>query len=276
MRIANKGGAVLAVLALLLAPVGVAYAQLTSEPVEGFAGRHSVDAFPSKPGPISTLSNIIVYDNTTSPALFGFSSTDLAAQFGDELFTTGTGLLSGMVLSLFNSGSSLGPVLTANLGVDLFDGVTSAPLGSFTVNVNFGTGLPPGFFSLITVTNLDPLAINLGVTDVIAIQSAYHGWTAATDEISTALYDNPLSAERRPPWVHPVESPNVYRGAHRGADATERYAADVTRVLAELGASGTGVAGFMVTPAFLPSVRIACSERWRCGPARCRCSGRAA
>jgi hypothetical protein len=199
MRIANKGGAVLAVLALLLAPVGVAYAQLTSEPVEGFAGRHSVDAFPSKPGPISTLSNIVVYDNTSSPALFGFSSTDLAAQFGDELFTTGTGLLSGMVLSLFNSGSSLGPVLTANLGVDLFDGVTSAPLGSFSVNVNFGTGLPPGFFSLITVTNLDPLAINLGVTDVIAIQRVISK-TGAASRLGIVSFDPP-SVGASPPFM---------------------------------------------------------------------------
>ena len=85
---------------------------------------------------------------------------------------------------------------------------------------------------------------------MIAIQSAYHGWTAATDEISTAVYDNPLSAERRPPWIHPVESPNLYRGAHRGADATERYVADVTRVLAELDAAGTGVAGFIAEPVY--------------------------
>src|SRR6185312_4725919 len=29
----------------------------------------------------------------------------------------------------------------------------------------------------------------------------------------------------------------------------------------------SGVPGFMVTPAFLPSARMACSERWMCGPA---------
>lgn len=86
--------------------------------------------------------------------------------------------------------------------------------------------------------------------DVIAIQSAYHGWTGSTDEISTAVYDNPLAAERRPPWIHPVESPNLYRGAHRGADATERYVADVTRVLAGLAASGTGLAGFIAEPVY--------------------------
>jgi len=29
----------------------------------------------------------------------------------------------------------------------------------------------------------------------------------------------------------------------------------------------TGVPGFMVTPAFLPSARIVCSDRWIWGPA---------
>ncbi len=86
--------------------------------------------------------------------------------------------------------------------------------------------------------------------DVIAIQSAYHGWTGATDEISTALYDNPLAAERRPEWIHPVESPNLYRGAHRGADAKDRYVADVTRVLAGLESAGTGLAGFIAEPVY--------------------------
>lgn len=81
--------------------------------------------------------------------------------------------------------------------------------------------------------------------DVITIQSAYHGWTAATDEVSTALYDNPRSAEKRPPWVHPVESPNAYRGAHRGPDAGDRYAEDVERALAEIRARGAGVAGII-------------------------------
>ncbi len=170
MRIANKGGAILTLLALLLAPVGVANAQATGEVVEGFAGVTNVDASPTRPAPTPSL-NAVAYDNTLSAANFGFSSTDPLAIFGDELFTTNTGLLSGMQLSLFNSPSSLGPLLTANIGVELYDAVTAVLLGSYTVNVNFGAGLTPGFYSLVNVTNLDPLAINLGVTDVVVLQS---------------------------------------------------------------------------------------------------------
>ncbi len=84
-----------------------------------------------------------------------------------------------------------------------------------------------------------------GARDVLTVQSAYHGWTLATDEVSTAVFDNPLAAERRPAWIHPIESPNTYRGRFRGADAGERYAADARRILQDLAAEGTPVAGFI-------------------------------
>lgn len=38
------------------------------------------------------------------------------------------------------------------------------------VNVNFGAGLNPGFFSTINVSALDPLLINLNVTDILVLQ----------------------------------------------------------------------------------------------------------
>ena len=84
-----------------------------------------------------------------------------------------------------------------------------------------------------------------GQKDTIVVQSAYHGWTVATDELSTALYDNPRSAEKRPAWIHPLESPNVYRGRHRGSDAGPLYAQDVDRVVGALAERGDGVAGFI-------------------------------
>ena len=45
---------------------------------------------------------------------------------------------------------------------------------------------------------------------------------------------------------------------------------DITRIRSTRSITGamvsTGVPGLRVTPAFLPSARIACSERWMCGP----------
>jgi 4-aminobutyrate aminotransferase-like enzyme len=45
--------------------------------------------------------------------------------------------------------------------------------------------------------------------------------------------------------VHTVESPNPYRGEHRGADAGARYAEDVRRVVAQIRADSGGVAAFV-------------------------------
>lgn len=87
-----------------------------------------------------------------------------------------------------------------------------------------------------------------GADDVLAVRGAYHGWTMATDAVSTSLNDNPAALETRPPWVHLVEAPNTYRGRFAGPDAGVRYAADVDRALAELAAAGRRPAGMIVEP----------------------------
>ena len=87
-----------------------------------------------------------------------------------------------------------------------------------------------------------------GSEHVLALQGAYHGWTMATDAVSTSLFDNPASLGTRPPWVHLVESPNTYRGRFRGPDAGARYAEDVGRALGELSAAGQRPAGFIAEP----------------------------
>jgi 4-aminobutyrate aminotransferase-like enzyme/Ser/Thr protein kinase RdoA (MazF antagonist) len=92
------------------------------------------------------------------------------------------------------------------------------------------------------------LRVSRAATDhehVIAVRSAYHGWTMGTDAISTSLADNPTALQTRPAWVHTVESPNTYRGEHRGADAAQRYVGDVERALRDIDAAGGGVAAFI-------------------------------
>jgi hypothetical protein len=163
----------LAAVAMLTFPLGIAYAQVTAEPIQGhfgdqFGGLNLVAGKDQGKSATNVLTTI--YDNTSASALVGISSTDLASQWGDELFTTGTGLLSTHKFTLFNTGSSAGNLLTATVSVSFFNAVTSAPLGSYSTNINFGAGLPPGFFSIITVTALDPLLILLNTTDIIAIQ----------------------------------------------------------------------------------------------------------
>ncbi|MCZ3385426.1 MAG: aminotransferase [Actinomycetia bacterium] len=89
-----------------------------------------------------------------------------------------------------------------------------------------------------------------GSREILAVRSAYHGWTTGTDDVTTSITDNPRAAETRPPWVHIVESPNTYRGQFRGPDAGARYAADVDRALAEIAEAGGRVSGFIAEPVY--------------------------
>jgi 4-aminobutyrate aminotransferase-like enzyme/Ser/Thr protein kinase RdoA (MazF antagonist) len=87
-----------------------------------------------------------------------------------------------------------------------------------------------------------------GRRDVVCLRGGYHGWTTATDEVSTSMQDNPHARETRPPWVHLAAMPNGYRGEHRGPDAADRYADDVRARLAEMAAAGGAPAGFLAEP----------------------------
>jgi 4-aminobutyrate aminotransferase-like enzyme len=98
----------------------------------------------------------------------------------------------------------------------------------------------------------DDLALRLamattGRQDVVAVAEAYHGWTYATDAISTSIADNPNALSTRPAWVHTVPSPNAYRGEHRGTEAT-KYAPEAVEIIEHLVAQGTPPAAFICEP----------------------------
>jgi 4-aminobutyrate aminotransferase-like enzyme/Ser/Thr protein kinase RdoA (MazF antagonist) len=87
--------------------------------------------------------------------------------------------------------------------------------------------------------------VHTAARDTIALRTAYHGWTTASDEVSSALMDNPRALETRPDWVHLAEPPNLYRGPFTGTDAGTRYADDVRRILTELADAGRRPAAFL-------------------------------
>ncbi len=110
-------------------------------------------------------------------------------------------------------------------------------------------------FVVNTGSEANELALRLartatGGTEVLAVRGAYHGWTAATDAISTSHLDNPNAIGTRPSWVRTVEAPNVYRGLHRGPDAGTRYADSVRTTLAGIAADGHRPAAFIAEPLF--------------------------
>ncbi|NUP44213.1 MAG: aminotransferase, partial [Streptomyces sp.] len=83
-----------------------------------------------------------------------------------------------------------------------------------------------------------------GRPDVVALREAYHGWTYASDAVSTSLQDNPNALATRPSWVHTVDSPNSYRGRHRGPEAV-RYAPEAVALIDELAAAGRPAGAFI-------------------------------
>ncbi|HPX37470.1 MAG TPA: aminotransferase [Mycobacterium sp.] len=98
----------------------------------------------------------------------------------------------------------------------------------------------------------DDLALRLAMAttgrhDIVAVAEAYHGWTYATDAISTSIADNPNALATRPAWVHTVPSPNPFRGEHRGAEAS-KYAQEAVAIIEDLVAQGKPPAAFICEP----------------------------
>ena len=104
-------------------------------------------------------------------------------------------------------------------------------------------------------TEANDLAIRLawaysGGRDLLSVLEAYHGWSVATDAISTSIADNPQALSTRPDWVHPVIAPNTYRGTYRGAESTADYLRDVDAKLDALAAGQRQLAGFICEPVY--------------------------
>ncbi len=115
--------------------------------------------------------------------------------------------------------------------------------------------LPPPLervFLVSTGSEANDLALRLaraatGRRDVLCIRDAYHGWTTATYEVSTSSVDNPLGALSPPEGVHPVLSPDTYRGPYGAddADAGARYAGAVKDAIEQLAVRGRAPAAFI-------------------------------
>jgi 4-aminobutyrate aminotransferase-like enzyme len=117
-------------------------------------------------------------------------------------------------------------------------------------------GLLPAPLDTVFLVNSGSEAVDLalrlalvgtGHQDVVAVREAYHGWTYASDAVSTSTADNPNALATRPAWVHAVDAPNSYRGRYRGSEAV-RYSADAVRLIGELAGRGRPPAAFLAEP----------------------------
>lgn len=196
MRVANTFKVLVAVVLLSSAMAGLAMAQVDQESVSGYKGHAfwdlATNAVTWEQSSLPIYAATPVYDNTSSPPNFGFSSTDLASKFGDEVLTTAPGILDENTFTIFNSGSSAGLLQTASFKIELLDAATLTPLGAYTTGVvDFGVGgLPRGFFAFISVTNLSGAGIDLVTTDVLIRQQvATH--TGPANRLGIASLDPP-------------------------------------------------------------------------------------
>ncbi len=87
-----------------------------------------------------------------------------------------------------------------------------------------------------------------GRNTVVALREAYHGWTMASDAVTTSAFDNPHAGDSRPDWVRLLEVPHPLHGSHAGPDAGPAYAADAAEQIAELGSVGIPVGAFIAEP----------------------------
>ena len=117
-------------------------------------------------------------------------------------------------------------------------------------------GLLPAPLDTVFMVNSGSEAVDLalrlalvatGHQDVVAVREAYHGWTYASDAVSTSTADNPNALSTRPPWVHAVDAPNSYRGRYRGSESV-RYSADAVLLIGELAGRGRPPAAFLAEP----------------------------
>jgi hypothetical protein len=159
--------------AVLALPLSVALAQVTAAPVHGPDASMSVSDLVVGKVQGKSATNVLstVYDNTSSTPQTGVSSTDLTSTWGDELFTTGMGLLSTHKFTLYNASGSAGSLLSATVNISFYDAPSSTFLGAYGGSISFGSGLPVGSFSIITASGLDPLLINLNSTDLVVLQT---------------------------------------------------------------------------------------------------------
>jgi 4-aminobutyrate aminotransferase-like enzyme/Ser/Thr protein kinase RdoA (MazF antagonist) len=106
-------------------------------------------------------------------------------------------------------------------------------------------------FFLNSASEANELALRLarahtGGTDLIVLESAYHGHTTSLIDISPYKHDGP-GGQGAPSWVHVVPVPDLYRGRHRRDDplAAAKYASYVHDAAHRIQEEGRQLSGFI-------------------------------
>jgi hypothetical protein len=96
---------------------------------------------------------VMVYDNMTSAAVGGRSSTDKYAMWGDDVLMTGTGILRYFGFTIYNPSTSGSALTNPEVDLSFFDTPDGNYIGGFSGTIT-GT-LNAGYFWNITFEDLD-------------------------------------------------------------------------------------------------------------------------
>jgi len=167
------------VLVITSAPAGASDGLVRSEPTfdlladAAFGGHFTFDAATGETTRSGgSRSGVDVYSNLSPPGTVNvvFGLLELDTVYGDQLVTTDTGTINEIALTVYNSDAGNGlPIVTMNMEVTVSRDADNSLLGQFSADVDFGTGIPPGQYAIVTFTNLDALETPI-VTDTTAVR----------------------------------------------------------------------------------------------------------
>jgi hypothetical protein len=156
----------LLVLMGVLAIAAPAFADLMTATPERIAGYTPGAGSPATTG-------TIVYDNVVTVVSAYSRTNPPAEEIGDDLLMTSGGELDSVAFSVFNSGTSAGPLVTADLTVRFYDwdsgtGTYVYNNGLYWDNFSFGTGLALGYYTTLSVTNISSFFDIFLTNDILA------------------------------------------------------------------------------------------------------------
>jgi hypothetical protein len=145
---------------------------------------------------------VTVYDNLGTAATAGYSEVNTGnPTYGDSLNMTQGGTLATVGFSIFNSssGGNTGSILTGTEVINFYDNtvpyaggpITNPLLGTITLALNFGTGLPVGFFT--TFTSPDESGLNINLTPNVLITQNFTQLTGTSLRNGVVLFSNPTT-----------------------------------------------------------------------------------
>jgi hypothetical protein len=186
---------------------------------------------------------VLVYDSLHAAVEAGYGEVDTNNPiFGDAITLAQAGMLNQFGFSIYNSNSSTtnpGPILTGTETINIYDNTvpytggslaTKDPLiGSATLTLSFGTGLPVGGFSRVTS---DFSSLNLTLPQNIFVTQQFAETSGTSTENGVVLFGNSaVGSSPNSVYINSAGTPEgLYSFGGGAANSQFGYSVQVTPV----------------------------------------------